>query len=155
TPKHYILTQLKNNLDPPQVSLAYAVNSDASGTPCVAWQGPSGWSHEDLTAATRWRRTKRLRASEFLAVFLKDGPRSARDIGPTSRAQGFSKKTLERAADDLGIRCHRVNHGLPTQTTWWLLPGQELPDHLRAKREDDDDELEAWLAPLRARFPAR
>lgn len=44
-----------------------------------------------------------VRISDFLADILKDGPRGAAEIIATAESAGFTERTLQRAADRLGV----------------------------------------------------
>jgi hypothetical protein len=92
----------------------------------------------------------RERARDFLEEFLKDGPRTSREIWLAARKLDFSKRTMKRAKEELEIRSRRVFQGL-TPISYWLLPGQKLPaDIAKGCIEADIEEL---LKPLREEFP--
>jgi putative DNA primase/helicase len=145
----FILTQPKNNLDPPQPSLSYVIETHASGAAHVHWLGDSIWTHDEILSAAR-RRGPRLRAGQFLTAFLKDGPRLVKDIGVASRAHGLATRTVERAAKDLNITTRRIGNG-KDHHVYWLLPGQQLP----VSSSSPDDVVEQWLRKLEAECPPR
>jgi hypothetical protein len=149
-PECCVLAQVKNNLAPPQPSLAYRVESGAPAALSLSWLGPVEWTAaQSLAAAARasGRPSPCARAREFLGSFLKDGPRTSRDIWTEARRQGLTRRTLERVKRELAIRSARV-WADGKRASYWLLPGQELP-----KSEGSEHDLEQWLAPLRERFP--
>jgi hypothetical protein len=126
-PRRFVLSQSKNNLDPPQPNLAYTIGSDGPrAAPRVEWLGVSPWSGADLLDVPTARGRERRRAAEFLAAFLRDGPRPAHAIFAAARPLDLNERTLRRAAVDLDIRKQRVGGGRKDQTTYWLLPGQQL-----------------------------
>ena len=94
--------------------------------------------------------TPRQRAADFLAAFLEDGPRAAREVWEAARQQDLAERTLNRAKRELEVRSLRLTvEGVPR--SYWLLPGQRLPDPVPS--DDAPADLEPWLAPLRERFP--
>ncbi len=127
-PRRRVLAQLKNNLAPLQPGLALEVRGSADGPPVLAWLGESARTADELLGcvAAPPRRTERERAAAFLEEFLKDGPRTARAVWEVSRSHRLSKRTLQRACEDLGIRTPWAWVD-GAATTYWLLPGQELP----------------------------
>jgi hypothetical protein len=126
-PRRFVLSQSKNNLDPPQPSLAYTISADGPrAAPRVEWLGVSPWSGADLLDVPTARGRERRRAAEFLAAFLRDGARPAHAIFAAARPLDLNERTLRRAAVDLDIRKQRVGGGRKDQTTYWLLPGQQL-----------------------------
>lgn len=149
-----VLAQVKNNLAPRQPSLVYQTTQTQPGMPAtLSWLGTSALSADDLLArASRSSPVVQLRdrAREFLLTVLDQEPRTARDIWKLAREQGLSERTLKRAKRELDIRSVRVCREQAI-TSYWLLPGQELPPSVAAHVAGSN--LEPWLAPLRARFP--
>ncbi len=125
--RRYVLTQPKNNLDPPQPNLSYSIEPAESGIACTVWRGVGTCSDKDVLTGLPGRFRIRMHAQEFLLDFLKDGPRSTREIWDAVKMLPFSPRTLDRARVRLGIRSVPVNVRTPQQTNYWLLPGQELP----------------------------
>jgi hypothetical protein len=148
-PQRRVLAQIKNNLAPPQPSLAYELLTQPGAPVELIWKGPSPWTANQLLGARGLGRRERARL--FLAAMLEDGPRTSQDIWTIARAQGFSERTLRRARHDLNAQSVRVWTG-PTRLNYWLLPGQKLPDGVTA--EDGTADLEQWLAPLREMYPS-
>jgi hypothetical protein len=149
-PARRVLAQVKNNLAPPQPSLAFALESTGGPQPRLVWLGRSRWSADDLLRddAPGSLTRPRDRVAAFLAEFLRAGPRTSRDLWEASRERGLSKRTLYRARRELRIRIERVDAG-GGHVNYWLLPEQCLPPELIAA----DADLEPWLGPLRRRFP--
>lgn len=151
-PGRCVLAQVKNNLAPPQPSLAYVITPNESGPPTLSWAGPTAWTADQLLAsgAGMAPATRRDRACDFLAAYLADGPRTSREVWSAAREQELSRRTLERAKQELAVRSVRVYEGGKPRS-YWLLKGQQLPD--RVSPADAPSDLEPWLAPLRKRFP--
>src|SRR5262249_46487380 len=136
------------NLAPPQPSLAFEIHAAGTGPPTLSWLGPCTWAADQLVARRSVRPCDRAR--DFLAAFLKDGPRTSREIWASSREQNLARRTLQRAMKLLEVRTESVCvEGM--RQWYWLLPHQRLADHLPPEAHPAD--LEPWLAPLRERFP--
>jgi hypothetical protein len=149
-PGQCVLAQVKNNLAPPQPSLAYTVQAEPSAPPRLTWVGFSPWSADQIVGSLPrgWARTQ---ARTFLVSELRDGPRPSREIWALAQKQGLSERTLKRAKKELSIRAHQVDcQG--THQLYWFLPDQELPGRLAPRIGPED--LEPWLAPLREAFPS-
>jgi hypothetical protein len=150
-PGRGVLAQLKNNLAPPQASLAYRVEAPAGGSPALSWLGPVEWTADRLLAARAGKEapaTPRERARDFLEDFLEPGPRLLTEVWPAAQRAGLTERTLRRARELLGIRSVRVFRDGKVQS-WWLLPGQEPPP----AGPDDASSLEPWLRPLIEKYP--
>lgn len=124
--KQFVLTQPKNNLDPPQVSLAYAIETAASTAAHIVWKGVSTFDDHDVLVGTPQRFHMRRRAQEFLLNFLKDGPRPTCEIWAAAQAHRFSRATLDRARVSLDITSTRVHGGKREQANYWVLPTQKF-----------------------------
>lgn len=149
-PGRCVLAQLKNNLAPPQPSLAYRVESPAGGPPVLNWLGPVAWTADALLGARGGAAAAagpRDRAKEFLEDFLEGGPRLLTEIWPAAQRAGLTERTLRRARDELGVSSSRRFREGRVQS-WWLLPGQEPP-----RGPDDPPSLEPWLRPLIEKYP--
>ena len=149
--RQYVLTQPKNNLDPPQANLEYTIESAESGIARIAWQGRSTYSDADVFRGTPSRLRLRMEAQGFLLDFLKAGPRTTREIWEAVKMMPFSPRTLDRARKRLEIRSVQVNIGTLEQTNYWLLPGQELPTNKNINKASLD--LQETLGKLAATWP--
>jgi hypothetical protein len=145
-PQRRVLAQLKNNLAPPQPSLAFEVRPRPGGPPELAWLGESPLTADALVGAGPRdpKVSPRDRACAFLMAFLQNGPRTAREIWEAAVREGLTKRTLQRARKELSIRAEWVADEQGAKT-YWLLPGQTLPI---------PPELEPWLRPLLETYPA-
>jgi hypothetical protein len=146
-PARRVLAQIKNNLAPPQPSLAYELVTQANGPVQLVWRGISPWTADQLLGARGL--TQRERARIFLAALLEAGPRTSEDIWNSARSQHLSERTLRRARRDLNAQSVRVWAG-DRPVNYWLLPGQKLPEGVAPA---DTPDLEQWLAPLREKYP--
>jgi hypothetical protein len=143
-PKRAVLAQVKNNLDPPQKSLAYAIVA-RNGQPALDWLGPCTWTADDLLRSNRAAPVLR-RAADLLTNLLKDGPKAYRELARAARLQGVSTRTLDRARRLLKIDTVRTGPFTHCQTTYWVAEGQEIPRHLK---NPNDIDLEPWFQALR------
>jgi hypothetical protein len=145
-PEHRVLAQTKNNLAPPQPSLVYGLEPTGSaGAVRLCWPGTSPLTADELVAAQSAKRTRRQRACDFLRAFLKDGPRTAREIWQAAQEREFGRTTLHRAMKMLGIKSVLVvkDH---TRSHYWLLKGQQLPPEIDPASDPDSVAAfrEAW-----------
>lgn len=149
-PRRFLLGQLKNNLDPPQPSLAYTIAAHEAGAARIDWHGPSPWRDDDLVVRPGKRLRHKQRIHEFLLTILAEGPRTAHEIWDAAQPLGLSPKMLRDARKPLGIRTIRIDPFKPHQQSWWLLPGQELPGDLR---NSDAAHWDRTLQELESRVP--
>jgi hypothetical protein len=152
-PLRCVLAQVKNNLAPPQASLAYTVAAADTATATITWLGPCAWTADQLLAAAASAPPAvpaRDRAREFLASVLEKGPRTSRELWALTQERRLSWRTVRRAKVELQIRSVRI-WADGKRLSYWLLPGQELPTSVPA--EAVPPSLEEWLAPLREQFP--
>ncbi|HEV3262496.1 MAG TPA: hypothetical protein VG013_36930 [Gemmataceae bacterium] len=133
-------------------SLAYSLPPPGTPVATVTWLGTSDLTADQLLAgpAKLPPPSMRDRARDFLEGLLQAGPLSSRDIWTAAQEHDLTQRTLHRAKEDLGIRSVRVYLGRGPRS-YWLLPGQELPDSVPPEAVAPD--LEPWLAPLREQFP--
>ena len=142
-----VMAQVKNNLGPPQPSLAYALPTDPAAPLSVTWLGTTPLTSRDLLAGPGREPPElpRERALAFLAALLAGGPRTSREVWQAAREERLAKRTLLRAKQELDVRSPRVWLD-GTLVCYWLLPGQQLP-------AGAPPDLEKWLGPLREQFP--
>jgi hypothetical protein len=152
-PARQIMAQIKNNLAPPQQSLAYRIHNAPGAQPTLEWLGPVSVSADDLLARAGRKPPKPLafdRACEFLPALLDNGPLPTQQIWQAARAQGLQRRTVQSAREFLGIRFTRVWNGRQ-QLTYWLLDHQKLPDSIPADQRSDD--LDDLFAVVREKYP--
>jgi hypothetical protein len=146
-----VLAQIKNNLGPPQPSLAFRLKSTRGGRPSLRWLGtsPLGANQLLMNAPKGAPPAARDRACDFLTDFLGGGPRTSREVWDISAKHRLSSGTLRRAKKCLEIRTELVEReGI--FRNYWLLPFQHLSP---TPKRDDPNDLEHWLGPLRERYP--
>jgi AAA domain len=146
----FVIAQPKNNLDSPQSSLTYTIEADETGNARIAWRGSSTLDDGDLMAGTPDRLRIRMRAQAFLLEFLKDGPRTTREIWEAAQPHRFSKATLDRARVSLKISTSRIHGFTPEQTNYWLLPSQPFTPAI-----SDSPELDEQLRKLNETWAPR
>ncbi|MBV9123134.1 MAG: AAA family ATPase [Planctomycetes bacterium] len=153
TPDHCVLAQVKNNLAPPQPSLAYTVQDASSASPLLNWLGSRDQKTADqlLVGFPGLSQPNQFdRACDFLNTLLETAPQTARAIWTAAQKEGHSARTLARARRFLKIRSQRIWME-KNQFTYWLLPHQNLANNLPPENVPAD--LEPWLGPLREKFP--
>ena len=105
---------IKNNLAESS-GLAYRIEEGR-----VEWEpDPVTVSIDDLEDAGADERPK-TEAKAWLLAKLKDGPVPATDILKAAKADGISKRTLERAKKELGVKSEQTAEG------WMWFPPQKL-----------------------------
>ncbi|HTU93616.1 MAG TPA: AAA family ATPase, partial [Gemmataceae bacterium] len=70
-PAHCVLAQVKNNLAPPQPSLAYQVEKSESKIVSLSWLGPTEWTAAQLLAGVPRNPPRRLTPREQAREFLE------------------------------------------------------------------------------------
>ena len=156
-PAQRVLANVKNNDAPLQPSLILQLHHpEAEGQRLrLEWLGEHPWSADQLLRAAM--RPPRVsvqveRAKAFLTEFLKDGPRSAREISPAGREQNLGETVLRRARNCLKIKLRRLWAG-GLRLSYWMLPGQELPPDIAALHPDMD--LKPVFELLEKQYPPR
>ncbi len=155
TPARRVLAQVKNNLGPPQPSLAFEVAQPEGQAPTLNWLGPVTATAEELAGAARRRGpapVKRQSAVAFLTELLAGGPVKVRDIWERVLKEGLSPHTVRDARKDLGIQSRKVMED-GRGVTYWLLPGQRLPGEDRPEAEMD--EIDRQLQELSRLYPPK
>jgi len=145
-PEQRVLAQVKNNIAPPQLSLAFRVDEPYAGRLTVTWLGESGLTADQLLerkpgaeAPPRQREIAR----DWLEDFLDEAPRTSAEVWQSAEQAGLSERTLFRAKSDLDVTTERVK--LPGQRlSYWLLPHQQLPHDVKmaAAQQASRDMLE-------------
>jgi len=114
---------VKNNLGSDQSGLAFELSSQhGGGIPCIVWAPAPVTTTADEAMAPERRKMgpepeEREDAESFLREALADGPRPTREIDDEAQqAHGISKRTLERARKQIGVKAFRE-----TPTGPWML----------------------------------
>jgi len=142
----------KNNLAPEGTGLAFKIVSDP---PVIAWEpDPVIMSADDALAADNETASKvkpgpepdaRNAAVDWLRLLLSCGPVAAADVREQARAAGMNYRTVQRAAEALGVKSGRS--GYVGGWAWSLPPEADKPyghvpresDHLSTCRLGDID----------------
>jgi hypothetical protein len=100
-----VMAQVKNNLAPPQPSLAYEVVADGQGRPQVAWVGEAPLSADELLspAAVAEEPSALAQAVALVREALAGGPRPAEEVVAALVQRGVSRRTLTRARREAGV----------------------------------------------------
>jgi putative DNA primase/helicase len=100
------------------------VTSDSDPLPiptsCVKWGGKSDVSIEEALTSGEKKQTLKDKAKVWLREYLEDGETLSTQVHKDGKAQGFSQRTLERAAAELGIVYGK--EGKFGGKTMWSLP---------------------------------
>jgi putative DNA primase/helicase len=150
-PDKKVLAQVKNNLAPPQPSLAYQIVKQEDGSPRLCWLGPCSWTANQLLAGQRRLFSPADEARAFLLDFLAAGPRPHYEVEQALEDCDFSKATLNRVKKTLKIKHHSRWQG-ERFVSFWCLPGQEPPPE---PIDPACADLEAFLADYRKKYPPR
>jgi putative DNA primase/helicase len=135
-----LLLPLKNNIGPDKTGFGFSIESkrlrDGIDTSRVVWDSsPVSKTADEVLSAEDSRGDARrimVAAKEFLCEMLADGPVDSTTIYMQADAEGHSKRTIDRAKRDLGIRSDKtsMNGG------WrWELPPKDANqvEHCHAK----------------------
>jgi hypothetical protein len=109
---------LKCNLSPDMDGLAYRIETDESGTPCLRWEEGAVGAKADklLGEPEKEQRTEQEEAVLWLRDVLAEGPMPAVDLQRQAREAGISWITIRRAKRQAGAASRRQG------TVWvWTL----------------------------------
>ena len=122
--QRHILACLKSNLAVKPQSLAYRLTSDLEfDCAHITWDGESALTADQLLNPPR--ETKSDTAAEFLEDALVNGAVLARELFESAEAEGISKRTLERAKQQMGVEAFRQgeNGKIGGGAWWWRIKG--------------------------------
>ena len=151
-PARRVLAQQKNNLGPPQPSLAFAIVPGTAGGAALSWLGPVEMTADGLLARRRPAGPLKPgeRARAFLRQILAGGPLTADEVLRRVREEGLSVKTVRNVTDQAGV-C-QVWGGLNGRpTSFWMLSGQSLPPGVTPR--STAEKLDELLGPALDDFP--
>lgn len=122
-----VLATVKCNLAPLAPSLSFGLEDAGNGCARVTWHGTSQLSAEDLNAARLGSvgGGPEPEAQAWLRDVLRAGERERRDVLRAGRENGFNERSLERAADRLGVEKRQSGFGTEKRS-YWSLSG--IPD---------------------------
>ena len=112
----------KNNLAPPTSGLAYSITSEPGLPGIIAWEADA----VEMTASEAMARERdtdgKQSATDEAEAYLKDqlgfGPIKTSDLKQQAKKDGFSPRTIERAAKNIGVVKGR--NGFNGPWTWRL-----------------------------------
>ncbi len=121
-PSKPALLQVKSNLGPLALPLAYKIDEDGN----FLWTGPSTLTLEDVLASrpTGAGRPERRFVGEWLRQSLQDGCKTQGALETDACRDGIRVATLRRAKFDLGVRSVKDGAYGPW---YWALPPLEEP----------------------------
>lgn len=108
-----LLLPLKSNIATDQGGFAYSLKSSHNGQPFISWEaGRVSTSADEAFGSNDSQRTERecperSEAVDWLADFLSSGPKPSAEVYKASQKDGFSKRTIERAKTDLGVKASK------------------------------------------------
>jgi hypothetical protein len=123
-----VLASVKCNLAVAPASLCFSVVTDRSGAPRVEWGGQSSETADSLAAARATRdgpaegTTKVEEAADLLDGWLGGGPMERSKVLGLGRQAGYSKATMERAANKKNIYRYSEGFGTEKRAYWSLRP---------------------------------
>jgi hypothetical protein len=156
-PKRRLMTCIKNNLADDTSGLGFAIESYGTDNgPVICWETEPVRMSADEAMAQQQRRgrkpVEREGAADWLAQQLADGPKLAGDILDDAEAEGFGRRTVQRAFQQLDGQ--RSKAGMQGGWLWSLGEDDTEGDtesqspsfchlrHLRKNTEDDSIERE-------------
>jgi hypothetical protein len=120
--EHSVIAHAKSNLAPKGTSFSFALKHNE-----FSWVGPSDVTVEELTNVL-WNPATSMRSSQqypklFLQDYLANGPKLREVIVIEAKRRGIAERTLERAAQELGVISKPV-HGEAGHRSgaMWSLP---------------------------------
>jgi len=75
-------------------------------------------------------------AKDFLMEVLADGYAISKEVQDAAKMAGISHGTLQKAKDELKITTKHYK-GDARLLYWWIMPGREVPEHVRQYRNPD------------------
>jgi len=132
-----LFVKAKNNLAKDTTALRYGMNIATVGrdkklgvdisAPYIVWHG----QHVEITANEAMQgaegKTAKREAREFLLERLRGGPARSDDLIEEAKQEGITKRTLDRAKKELGIKSRR--EGGSDGAWFWELPSPKIATH--------------------------
>ena len=109
----------------------------------IVWDGESSWTAEALAAHAMGNEDRRRieEAKDFLQVELSQGPRRAKELIKGADECGIAKRTLERAADAMGVARTREGFGGPMS---WSLSAPSLAKETHSRHQFNGEYGREW-----------
>lgn len=138
-PELRVMVSIKSNLGPAPDALTYRlVSAGEHGAAKVQWEGTSEHDARTLLAEPDRRKEspERDTAEAWLKTYLAEHSRAeSADVKAAATVERFSKRTLQRAAQELGIKYVQDEFRGPT---FWYLPDGAA---YRASQDEHDSRL--------------
>ncbi len=100
-----LVVHIKHNIATRGQTQSYEIAGEEGGMATLNWLGPSDITIDDLISSEGAPRMSALdEATQFLRVFLKNGPEPSIKVEKEAAARDIAPKTLERARRALGVR---------------------------------------------------
>ena len=133
---HRVLAVTKNNLAPPPPSMLYRIVPADNSSSRIEWLGESEYGADQLVAlpADQQGRTAIDDAKDFLCQELANGPRSTMTIVKEAENAGISKRTLERARQEMGMKSRKSGF----KSGWELTLPQEYAHRTPPTSSDEE-----------------
>lgn len=119
-----VLAASKSNLSRKAPSLSFRIVEVPGGSTRVEWLGESAVGAEDLLGDPPSRRVSGALedAKGILGALLANGPIEAKKAQEECLSAGIAPRTLDRAKQELGVRCRKTGFG---QGWVWSLPHED------------------------------
>ncbi len=141
-PARRVLAQVKNNLAPPQPSLAFEVAKAEGGATELRWAGTVAFDADALLERRRPTAVSpRDAARDFLKEVLAGGPLTSQALWKRVQDEGLSVSTVLRAKKVMGVRSRWVSVA-GRVVSYWLLADQDLPAEVLPQTERDQREVD-------------
>ena len=116
-----LVVHIKHNIAKRGQTQTYEITGEEGEMATLNWLGPSDITIDDLISTEGATRMSALdEASQFLRVFLKNGPQPSTKVEKEAAARDISPKTMERARRALGVSSKKKGK------IWFLsLPDEE------------------------------
>lgn len=127
----FLLSSVKSSVSRKPTTVAYRIESVALPGPIetsrIVWDGESHWTAATLAAQAMGteERPRAEEAQDWLRDAISNGPKQAKELFRAADSEGIPRRTLQRAADVLGVEKKRK--GFSEGSTW------ALPASIRAK----------------------
>jgi DNA repair protein RadA/Sms len=103
-----VIAHVKHNLSERGVSQLYEIREiDGKDRPVLNWRGECDLTADELEAASQDDPKAREKAEELLQKRLAKGPQQASRLFDDAKAEGISKRTLQRAKKALGVKAKK------------------------------------------------
>lgn len=124
--ERFLLSSVKSSLSRTPQTIGYRIESvSMTGGPLIttsmiAWDGESAWTARALASQSLStdKRARTEEAKEFLLEALRDTERPAKELFRAADAEGISRRTLQRASDELHVAKKR--RGFAEGSVWAL-----------------------------------